>query len=116
MNAPLLNPQCIEEIRHIERASGRHDLFSGFVGTLERNLGDFAAAFRECIARGDLAGATRAAHTLKGACRQLGAVALGNLFEEIERRARSGDYAEAKRSFEEASELIAASLDALKQA
>jgi HPt (histidine-containing phosphotransfer) domain-containing protein len=114
--AALLDRRCIEEIRFIEKASGRNDVFSGFVVTLERNLASFAASFGDCIARGDSAGATRAAHTLKGACHQLGAQALGDLFAEIERSAKAGDYAEAKRTFDGGGSLIARSLLALKQA
>jgi HPt (histidine-containing phosphotransfer) domain-containing protein len=114
--AALLDRRCIEEIRFIEKASGRNDVFSGFVVTLERNLASFAASFSDCIARGDSAGATRAAHTLKGACHQLGAQALGDLFADIERSAKAGDYAEAKRTFDGGGSLIARSLLALKQA
>ena len=58
----------------------------------------------------------RAAHTLKGTCRQLGAVALGELFAEIESSAKAGDYDEAKRKFEAGAGLIAQSIEALKQA
>jgi HPt (histidine-containing phosphotransfer) domain-containing protein len=60
--------------------------------------------------------ATRAAHSLQGACRQLGAQALGDLFADIERSAKAGDYAEAKRKFEGGASLIAQSLEALKHA
>lgn len=114
--ATLLNRRCIDEIRAIERAAGRDDVLSAFVSTLERNLADFTSAFDECIASGDATGATRAAHTLKGACRQLGAEALGDVFEEIERSARAGDYVAAGRSFEAAAGLIVQSLQALKSA
>jgi HPt (histidine-containing phosphotransfer) domain-containing protein len=114
---PLLDRKCIDEIRYIERAAGQDGvLFSGFVHTLERNLAGFRAAFCDCIARGDTTGATRAAHTLKGACRQLGACALGDLFAEIELSAKAGDYAEAQRRFDGAAGLIAQSLQALKHA
>ena len=68
------------------------------------------------MARGDTTAATRSAHTLKGTCRQLGAAALGNLFADIERSAKAGDYAEAKRRFEGGASLIAQSLEALKRA
>lgn len=113
---PLLDLKCIDEIRHIERAVGRDDVFSGFVLTLERNLAGFGAAFCDCIVRGDATGAVRAAHTLKGACHQLGAQALGDLFADIERSARAGDYAEAKRTLAGSVSLIARSLQALKHA
>ena len=112
----LLDRQCIEEIRYIERATGRNDVLAGFVRTLESSLAGFREAFSDCIARGDAKGATRAAHTLKGTCRQLGAQALGDLFADIESRARTGDYAGAKRRFDGGASLIVQSLQALKRA
>jgi HPt (histidine-containing phosphotransfer) domain-containing protein len=112
----LLDPEQIEEIRHIERATGRDDVLSGFVRTLEGNLAGFGAAFSDYIARGDTISAVRAAHTLKGTCHQLGAQALGDLFTEIERSAKAGDYAEAKRRYDGGASLIAQSLEALKHA
>src|SRR5205823_10806917 len=108
----LLDPEAIEQIRVVERAIGRHDLFSSLVAKLEGTLNGFGAAWLELIARGDTAGATRAAHTLKGTCRQLGAAALGELFADIERSAKAGDYAEAKRKFDAGRSLIAQSLEA----
>lgn len=112
----LLDRKCIEEIRFIEQKVGRNDLLAGFVVTLERNLAAFLTAFSAHVARGDTAGAARAAHTLKGACGQLGAQALGALFGEIERSAKAGDYAEAERKFVGSAGLIQRSLEALKQA
>ena len=112
----LLDRELIDQIRRIEQATGRDDVRSGFVRTLERNLAGFGAAFSECIARGDTASAKRAAHTLKGSCRQLGAPALGDLFADIERSVQAGDYAEAKRKFDGGASVIAQSLEALKHA
>ena len=118
MNAAtlLLDAEAVAQIRVVEQAIGRNDLFSGLVAKLEGNVNGFAAAWTELIARGDTTGATRAAHTLKGTCRQLGAAALGQLFAEIERSAKAGDYAEAKRRFDAAASLIARSIEALKRA
>lgn len=112
----LLDRQCIDEIRYIERATGRNDVLSGFVAMLERNLAGFPGTFGDCLARGDAAGAARAAHTLKGACRQLGARALGDLFAEIEASAKAGDYADAQRRFDGGAGLIEHSLQALRAA
>lgn len=112
----IIDHSLIEEIRRIERATGRNDVLSGFVLKLEGTLASFGAAFADCIARGDNTGAIRAAHTLKGTCRQLGAQALGDLFDEIEGSAKAGDYAEARRKFDEGASLIAQSLEALKRA
>jgi HPt (histidine-containing phosphotransfer) domain-containing protein len=112
----LLDRALIDEIRRIERATGRDDVLSGFVRELEGNLAGFGAAFSDYIARGDTTGAVRAAHTLKSTCHQLGARALGDLFADIERSAKAGDDAEAKRKFDGGASLIAQSLEALKQA
>ena len=112
----LLDHGLIDEIRRIERATGRDDLLSGFVRQLEGNLAGFGAEFADYIARGDATGPVRAAHTLKGVCHQLGARALGDLFADIERSAKAGDYAEAKRKFDGSAGLIAQSLEALKHA
>jgi HPt (histidine-containing phosphotransfer) domain-containing protein len=114
--ATLVDRELIAQIRRIEQATGRDDVLSGFVRTLEGKLAGFSAAFSECIARGDGTGATRAAHTLKGTCHQLGAQALGELFAEIERSAKAGDFDEAKRKFDGSAGLIAQSLEALRQA
>ena len=114
--AGLIDRERIDEIRLIERVTGRNDVFSGMVRTLEGSLAGFGAAFSDYIARGDTTGAERAAHTLRGTCHQLGAQALGDLFGDIERSAKAGDYAEAKRRFDGGASLIAESLEALKQA
>ena len=113
---PLVDREFIEEIRQIERSLGRNDVLSGFVARLEGDLAGFGGAFSGCVARGDAAGAARAAHTLKGTCRQLGARALGDLFADIERSAKAGDYAEATRKFEQGAALVAQSVEALKGA
>ena len=112
----LLDQTLIEEIRRIERATGRNDVLSGFVSRLEGHIAGFGAAFSDHVARGDTKGAVRAAHTLKGTCRQLGAVALGELFAQVEESAKAGDYDGAKRKFEAGASLIAESLEALKRA
>jgi HPt (histidine-containing phosphotransfer) domain-containing protein len=112
----LIDPTLVEEIRRIERATGRNDVFSGLVRTLEGSVTGFPKSLEEHVARGDAKGAVRAAHTLKGTCRQLGAVALGDLFAEIEASAKAGNYSEARRKYDEGAALIAQSLEALKSA
>jgi len=112
----LLDRSLIDDIKRVEQATGRNDVLSGFVRKLEGDLAGFGTAFSACIARGDTAAAIRSAHTLKGACRQLGAQALGDLFADIERSAKAGDYAEVKRKLDSGAGLIAQSLEALKHA
>ena len=91
-------------------------MLSGFVRKLEATLNDFGRTFSDHVARGDTTGAMRAAHTLKGSCRQLGALALGDLFAEIEASAKAGDYAGARQKFDENAGLVAQSIEALKRA
>lgn len=112
---PLLDRELIDQIKSIGHATGKNDLLAGFVAKLEDNLTKFPAEFSACMARADGAGATRAAHSLKGASRQLGARVLGDLFADIELSAKAGDYAEAQRKFEGGGSLIAQTLAALKR-
>jgi HPt (histidine-containing phosphotransfer) domain-containing protein len=112
----LLDCRLIADIRKVEQATGRGDLFSGFVDRLEQQLAAFGGQFAAYVAGGDATGAVRAAHTLKGSCGQLGALALRELFSAIEASAKAGDYAEAKRKYETGASLIAESIDALKRA
>jgi HPt (histidine-containing phosphotransfer) domain-containing protein len=114
--ADLLDYDLIAEIKRVAELTGRHGLLAQFVRKLESDLASFDDAFSQCAARGDARGAALAAHTLKGSCRQLGACALGELFAGIERSAREGSYAEAKRALEHGAALIERSLQALKQA
>lgn len=116
MTTLLLDRDLIAEIKRVGHATGRRDLHAFFVGKLEESLADFPATFSRHLERGDVAAAVRAAHTLKGSCRQIGAYALGDLFAEIECSAKAGDFDGVSRRFEESGELIARSLEALKQA
>ena len=113
---PLLDQSLVEEIRQVERATGKTGLFAGFVAKLEADLAAFGPDFTAAIGRGDAASAMRLAHKLKGACRQLGAAALGNLFADIEASTKAGDHDAAQRKFRDGTGLISRSLDALKRA
>ena len=112
----ILDRNLVADIRRIEQATGRNGIFSACVQKLEENLSEFGSAFAACVAKGDAGGAARAAHTLKGASRQLGAQALGDLFADIERSAKAGDYDQAHRTLEAGAELIADSIEALRNA
>ena len=116
MASPLFDPRFIAEIRSVEERTGQSNVVSGLVSKLEAHLAEFPAGFAACVARGDARAAVRAAHTMQGSSRQLGAGALGDLFAEIESSAKAGDYAEAQRRFEGGAKLIAQSLEALKRA
>src|SRR5215831_2968842 len=94
-SSPLLDQSLVDEIRQVERATGKHGLFVGFVQKLEEDLTTFARS----IGASDASAAAKAAHKLKGACRQLGVAALGDLFAQVEAAAKAGDQAEALRRF-----------------
>lgn len=68
------------------------DLLSDFVGSTRELLDQLD----ELVEGGDLEGAVRTAHTLKGCCRNVGALPLGLLGERLETAAREGDAAEAE--------------------
>ena len=110
--SPLLDQSLVEEIRQVERATGKHGLFAGFVRKLEEDL----VAFPGAMEAGDAPSTAKAAHKLKGACRQLGVAALGDLFADIERTAKAGDQDGARRRYQDGTGLISRSLDALKRA
>jgi HPt (histidine-containing phosphotransfer) domain-containing protein len=116
MASPLLDPKLIAEIRFVERATGQSNVLSGLVQKLEAQLAEFPTGFAACLARGDTTAAARAAHTMQGSCRQLGASALGDLFTAIESSVKAGYSAEAQRRFQGGAELIAQSIEALKRA
>ena len=115
-STPLLDPSLVEEIKQVERMTGKQGLFAGFVRKLEEDVAAFGTVFASAVAQGDSTAAARAAHKLKGASRQLGAAALGDLFAEIEHLAKAGNPVEGQGKFEAASELISQSLDALRRA
>jgi two-component system, sensor histidine kinase and response regulator len=61
---------------------------------------------RVAIDGSDTAGAVTEAHTLKGSCRMMGANAMATLCEEIEGRARRGDFAGARGPLAEAEQMF----------
>lgn len=112
----LIDQSLIDEIKQVERATGKQGLLAGFVRKLEEDLAAFGPVFADAVGRGNGPEAVRAAHRLKGACRQLGVAALGDLFADIERAAKEGDHGAAQRKFQDGSGLISRSLEALKRA
>lgn len=111
----ILDHEFIDEIRLVERATGR-TVLPGLVSRLEERLSGFGVQFAECLARGDAKAAADAAHSLTGACRQIGARGLGDLFAAIQNSVKAGQHAEAKRKLEAGASLIAQSIEALKRA
>jgi signal transduction histidine kinase/DNA-binding response OmpR family regulator/HPt (histidine-containing phosphotransfer) domain-containing protein len=94
----LLDRERFEEIKMLTDEAGP-DVFSGLVRGLEKDLNAFDAGVDGWIAQRDANGMSRAAHSLKGSSRSLGAQALGDLFAEIEKTAKTGDITEAHRIY-----------------
>ena len=62
----VLDYGLIAEIKRVGHVTGRDDLLAGFVRNLEDYLAAFEGNFSHCLARGDIGGALRAAHSLEG--------------------------------------------------
>ena len=62
-----------------------------FIEFQRANEGD-AALLEQAVADGDIAQVKRLAHLIKGACAMVGALALANICERIERASRDGDW------------------------
>lgn len=84
---PIVDSTAIENLRALGDDDG-----GGFLREiLEIYLADAPLqvnALRECLARGDQAGFTRAAHTIKGSSANVGTGRVRALAEEIEKRSR----------------------------
>lgn len=62
-----------------------------FIEFQRANEGD-AALLEQAVADGDIAQVKRLAHLIKGGCAMVGALALANVCERIERASRDGDW------------------------
>jgi HPt (histidine-containing phosphotransfer) domain-containing protein len=74
-----------------ERCMGDRAFALEMLGQFVASLDGVTASLHACVRSGDLHGAARAAHTLKGAALTCGAGRLGALAAEGERCARTGD-------------------------
>jgi signal transduction histidine kinase/CheY-like chemotaxis protein/HPt (histidine-containing phosphotransfer) domain-containing protein len=110
----LLNRERFEEIKMLTDEAGP-DVFSALVRGLEKDMNAFDAGLNGWTAQQDANGMSRAAHSLKGSSQSLGAQALGDLFANIEKVARAGDIAEARRIYAAGRNISADSLIALNQ-
>jgi HPt (histidine-containing phosphotransfer) domain-containing protein len=110
--AQLLDRERYEEIRMLTDEAGP-DVFGGLVRGLEKDLNAFDAGLAGWLAQKDAVTLTRAAHTLKGSSHSLGAQAMGNLFAEVEKRAKAGDIEGAGRVYTEGRKTAADSIAAL---
>jgi len=75
------------------RALGGDALLKQMIVVFVDHSRDRMEALQGAAAAGNLAGASAAAHTLKGSARQLGLVAMGNACVAVEDAAKQGDVA-----------------------
>ncbi len=78
----------------LAQVNGNVGLYRQLLGKFRaRQISHFSDEFSTALAAGDLALATRQAHSLKGVARTLGAAALGDLAAELETACRAGQVA-----------------------
>lgn len=102
-------------------ASALQEITGGNATIMEDIVGEFAETAREMVAKldtalraGDILGAMRAAHTLKGSSGIIGAGRLHRLSLAVERSASTGDLAAARDYFAKLQEVHPASIAALQ--
>ena len=94
----VTSPYAILDLEHLRAAFGEIDddvraMMRLFVDSTAPVLADLAAR----VAVGDAAGAEESAHSVKGAARSAGAVAMAMACEAVEAAARAGDWDEVRR-------------------
>ena len=112
--ALLLDRERFEEIKMLTDEAGP-EVFLGLVRGLEKDLQGFEATLDHWRVQNEVAECTRAAHSLKGSSQSLGAQAIGKLFAEVERLAKTGDIAAAQRQFLQGKAICVESIAALTQ-
>ena len=112
--APAIDPAALAEL--LESVGGDGE----FVGeVVDAYLGDAPVqleAMRTALAAGDLVALGRAAHTLKGNSRNVGATTLAEVARLIEEQARAGDATDAAARIEDADRAFGAVGEALASA
>ena len=87
--APLAGVPDLSVEDGVRNALGRGPLYLALLGRFVAGQRDFPAHFASALAEGDLVSAERFAHTLKGLAAQIGAHALSDLAEQLEKAVRT---------------------------
>jgi CheY-like chemotaxis protein/HPt (histidine-containing phosphotransfer) domain-containing protein len=90
----VLDQETLAMLRSL--GEGGEDVLGPLVDLLESEAEGHLAAIEAAVERGDAQALGGIAHTLKGASRNLGAVLVGEIAAELERRGKSGSAAEAE--------------------
>ncbi len=114
-DSPLLfDPRAIREISQLGR-DGEENLLDRFIELFDVETQKRIAALREALDSGRAEAVWPIAHSMKGACRNIGAMAMGEECETLESSAMHGDLAGARESIERIEELFERSLEAMKR-
>jgi HPt (histidine-containing phosphotransfer) domain-containing protein len=90
----VLDQETLDSLRSL--GEGDEDVLGPLVDLFESGATGQLADIEAAVERGDAQALSGIAHTLKGASRNLGAVLVGNIAAEIERRGNGGSAAEAE--------------------
>lgn len=86
---PILDKEALSLLRDL-RVEGKPDVFAELVASYEQEAPALIAAIRKAIAEAHSEKLRAAAHTLKGASRNLGATRLGDMCAEVEKIGKAG--------------------------
>lgn len=111
--APAIDPGPLEAIRQVQRPGGP-DLVQRIVSLFLKEAPARVDALIEGLRRGDAASAARAAHALKSACGNVGALRLSAICRDVEALARDDRISDASAHIEELSAEFARARAALQ--
>jgi HPt (histidine-containing phosphotransfer) domain-containing protein len=97
-STPLIDHERAEEMIDLI-CEGQHAAFGGWVDHLETDLAKFEAMLPATDTMESNRGIQGAAHSIKGTCLNLGAIALGELFSLLEQDAKEGKTAALNRRY-----------------
>jgi HPt (histidine-containing phosphotransfer) domain-containing protein len=96
----LIDHERAEEVIDLI-CEGEHAAFGGWVDHLETDLAKFEALLPATDTMESNRGIQGAAHSIKGTCLNLGAIALGELFSLVEQDAKEGKLAALNQRYAE---------------
>ena len=110
----LVDIERVEEVIDLICA-GEHAAFNRWIDSLAADLAKFEALMRQASATEGRLDIQHAAHSIKGACLNIGLLALSDLFAELEHDAKTGQTAAVKQRYAANRAVEAQSLQALRE-
>lgn len=108
--AQLLDREQIDSLVSAAGVEGAREIVAAF----SRSTDDLLAQLKDELARGDLDGASRTAHALKGSALNVGALALSSAARTVEEACRSCDALQALGRLDGANQQFAETLSAIE--